>query len=755
MRILLIEDDVILADVLVQSLTRLRYLVDRVEDGQLGWEYAQSATYDLILMDVGLPKLDGISLCERLRRQGYSTPILLMTAKDEQHGGFASLQERIRGLDAGADDYLIKPVNLEELQARLRALLRRGEVSPSTIIKFGQLSLDPKSCEVTYYEKPISLTPKEYSLLELFMRNPSRVFSRGHLIEQLWSFEDTPQEDSVKAHIKGLRQKLKTAGAVDWVENVYGLGYRFNPKIEQQTSVDQEFRETQERLWKQYSSLTQQRLDILQNAASSLVKEQLSLEEQTSAMQAAHKLAGVLGMFEREYGSILAKQIEKILDSSLVISQTQQLCELIQELSDYLNLEVKQSRETELEIVSSYFLLVDTDTALGNALQTLAHSVGGQWKQVTKISEAQTWLEKNACDGVVLNLTQSDTDLKLLSDLAQRTPPIPVLVLMTHEGIIDRVAIAQAGGRGILTKPVTPEKIWLVFSQLVQRYRSANTRVLVVDDDPILLASLRPLLEPWGIRMTGLANPLKCLETLESVKPDLLILDVEMPQLNGIELCRVIRTDPNWQDLPILFLSVHQEIEIIQEIFRVGGDDYILKPVIAAEFLTRILQRLERNRFLKNLSYRDAVTGLTNQVRSHQELELMLEQAKEHQQPFTFVLLKLTQLAQINWQYGHHFGNQILQAWGTLIQSTFPRLEEVGYWNNGEFAIAIPSLSKTEAQQRIEDLLTRIRKQIFVTPNQEKLQTYYDWAVVEYPTDGTTIQSLYQASIVSIEQKNR
>lgn len=747
MRILLIEDDVILADVLVQSLTRLRYLVDTVEDGQLGWEYTQSVTYDLILMDVGLPKLDGIRLCERLRRQGYSTPILLMTAKDEQ-------RDRIRGLDAGADDYLIKPVNLEELQARLRALLRRGEVLPSTIIEFGQLSLDPKSCEVTYHQKPISLTPKEYSLLELFMRNPSRVFSRGQLIEQLWSFEDTPQEDSVKAHIKGLRQKLKTTGAIDWVENVYGLGYRFNPKIEQQTSLDQEFRETQERLWKQYSSLTQQRLDILQNAASSLVKEQLSLEEQTSAMQAAHKLAGVLGMFEREYGSLLTKQIEEILDSSLVTLQTQKLCGLIQELSDYLNLAVEPSSEIQSETVSSYFLLVDTDTALGNALQTLAHSVGGQWKQITKLPETQTWLQKNTCDGVVLNLTQSDTDLKLLSDLVQRTPPIPVLVLTTHEGIIDRVAIAQAGGRDILTKPVTPEKIWLVFSQLVQRYRSVNTRILVVDDDPILLASLRPLLEPWGIRMTGLSNPLKCWETLESVKPDLLILDVEMPQLNGIELCRVIRTNPSWQDLPILFLSVHQEIEIIQEIFRVGGDDYILKPVVAAEFLTRIMQRLERNRLLKNLSYRDAVTGLTNQVRSHQELELMLEQVKEHQQPFTLVLLKLTQLTQLNQQYGHHFGNQILQAWGTLLQSTFPRLEEVAYWNNGEFAIAIPSLSKTEAQQRIEDLLTRIRKQIFVTPDSEKLQAHYDWAVVEYPTDGITIQSLYQASLVSIDQKN-
>jgi diguanylate cyclase (GGDEF)-like protein len=486
-----------------------------------------------------------------------------------------------------------------------------------------------------------------------------------------------------------------------------------------------------------------------------MVEARLSLEEQTLAMQSAHKLAGVLGMFERDYGSVLARQIEKILDSSKMNSQTETLCRLIQELSDYLNLEATQSGETTPETVSSYFLLVDADIALGRALQSLTPSVAGHWKQLTQLSEAKAWLQKNTCDGAIFNITGNNAELfKLLSDLGQRTPPIPVLVLTPQEGIIDRVAIAQAGGRGILTKPVTPEKIWQVFSQLLQRYRSQNIRVLVVDDDPILLASLRPLLEPWGIRMMGLANPLKCWETLETVQPDLLILDVEMPQLNGIELCRAIRTDPNWQDLPILFLTAHQEIETIQDIFRVGGDDYILKPVVAPEFLTRITQRLERNRLLKTLAERDAVTGLTHQVRSHRELELMLQQAQEQQQPFTLVLLKLTQLAQLNRQYGHCFGNQVLQAWGTLIQSTFPQLEEVGYWNNGEFAIALSGLSKTEAQQRLDDLLTRIRRQIFTTPDRQKLQVPGTWAIVESPTDGITLQSLYQASIVIIEQRN-
>ncbi|WP_206602866.1 response regulator transcription factor [Leptolyngbya ohadii] len=222
MRILLVEDDPVLADLLTQSLTQHRYAVDWVEDGALGLEYAQDAQYDLILTDVGLPRLDGITLCQRLRDIRCGTPVLMMTAKDASN-------DRIRGLDAGADDYLTKPINLEELLARVRALLRRGTGERSPLLELHDLKLDPIACTVTYANKPLHLTPKEYGLLELLLRYPARVFSLGNIIEHLWTFDDPPLEESVKSHIKGLRQKLKTAGAANWVENVYGLGYRLNP----------------------------------------------------------------------------------------------------------------------------------------------------------------------------------------------------------------------------------------------------------------------------------------------------------------------------------------------------------------------------------------------------------------------------------------------------------------------------------------------------------------------------------------------
>jgi DNA-binding response OmpR family regulator len=220
MRILLVEDDVHLAEALEEVLTDQLYAVDVVTDGEAAWEQVKTIEYDLLLLDVMLPKLDGISLCRRLRSHGYSPPILLITARDTS-------TDKVKGLDAGADDYIVKPIDLPELLARIRAGLRRGSVSASPVLEWGSLQLDPSTYEVTYMEQPLRLTPKEYSILELFIRNGRRVLSRSAILEHIWSLEEPPEEETVKAHIKSLRQKLKKAGASpDLIETVHSVGYR-------------------------------------------------------------------------------------------------------------------------------------------------------------------------------------------------------------------------------------------------------------------------------------------------------------------------------------------------------------------------------------------------------------------------------------------------------------------------------------------------------------------------------------------------
>lgn len=223
MKILLVEDDICLAEALSEALSDQLYVVEIVTDGEAAWQQVQVIDYDLILLDVMLPKLDGIHLCQRLRSHSYFVPILMITARDTSN-------DKVIGLDAGADDYMVKPLDLQELLARIRALLRRGGAASPPILEWGELRLDPAFYEVSYKNQALRLTPKEYSLLELLLRNGRRILSRSMIIEHMWSLENPPEEETVKAHIKSLRCKLRAVDAPDnLIETVHGLGYRLKP----------------------------------------------------------------------------------------------------------------------------------------------------------------------------------------------------------------------------------------------------------------------------------------------------------------------------------------------------------------------------------------------------------------------------------------------------------------------------------------------------------------------------------------------
>jgi len=219
-KILIVEDDVRIATPLAQDLRCQHHCVDIATDGIEGWNYAQAANYGLILLDLMLPLLDGISLCKKLRSAQSQSYILMLTAKD-------TTIDKVIGLDAGADDYLVKPFKLEELSARVRALQRRSKDIYPQILQHGPLKLDPTSRSVVYGSNPLSLTPKEYLLLEYLMRHPGRVFSRTVLLDALWEFDQTSGENTVKTHLTNLRRKLKAAGGSEClIETVYGMGYK-------------------------------------------------------------------------------------------------------------------------------------------------------------------------------------------------------------------------------------------------------------------------------------------------------------------------------------------------------------------------------------------------------------------------------------------------------------------------------------------------------------------------------------------------
>ncbi|MGD1950462.1 MAG: response regulator transcription factor [Leptolyngbyaceae cyanobacterium] len=225
MKILVVEDDLRIASIVKECLCKQNYTVDVVEDGELALTCVDATHYDLLILDWMLPKLDGLAVCKQLRDQGNSTSILMLTARDKS-------SDKVQGLDVGADDYVVKPFDIPELLARVRALLRRSQIPiASTTLSWGLLEIDTAKHEIVYDQNPISSTPKEYSLVELFVRSGDRILSYDNIIEAVWTFDDSPGKDVVKTHLKSIRQKLKKAGApADIIENVYGVGYRMNPK---------------------------------------------------------------------------------------------------------------------------------------------------------------------------------------------------------------------------------------------------------------------------------------------------------------------------------------------------------------------------------------------------------------------------------------------------------------------------------------------------------------------------------------------
>lgn len=222
MKILLVEDDLEQLEPMQAVLLEIGYLVDAIEDGKTAQWLMSHKEYDLLILDWMLPKISGLDLCRQYRNAGKTAPILMLTAKD-------TINDKVICLDAGADDYLVKPANIIELLARVRALARRSPLWQGDIIIVADLKLDINSLTVKRNAATVELSAREFQLLEYFLRHPHQVLTRNQIEEYLWEWGEEPESNAVTAAVRRLRQRLKSVAADDWIETVYGMGYRLNP----------------------------------------------------------------------------------------------------------------------------------------------------------------------------------------------------------------------------------------------------------------------------------------------------------------------------------------------------------------------------------------------------------------------------------------------------------------------------------------------------------------------------------------------
>jgi DNA-binding response OmpR family regulator len=645
MKILLIDDDDVLIALLTRSLSSQHYIVDVVKDGEMGWTYASTFDYDSIVLDIMLPKLDGISLCKRLRGAGYTTPILLLTSQD-------NTTAKVQGLDAGADDYMVKPFELAELIARVRALRRRGSTNPLPLLIWGDLMLDPSTCEVTYNRQPLILTTKEYDLLELLLRDSYRVFSNEEIIDRLWSSDDFPAEATVRSHLRRLRQKLQAAGAPsDAIVTIHGRGYHLkspqsnvnvngngtserksqpsNPLVgaihELPDGTDENDRlSDRERQQQQYLAFLQEtwvtakpqcleRLTAIRATVDRLLAGDCTYAEQQQAHQQAHKLVGTVGVLTLMSAMEIARHLEVILNRSTLLTPTEAatlptlLAELMRSIAENAPSQTTHTANPDLPLL----LLIALNPTLTQSLSAIAESRGYRTFALSTIETAANYLatiaDLHASPLILIgladtqDLTIADAPLfDLIHNIDQQFPARSVLILSDRDESNDtprsqlrqRLAVARHRSKFLNTTGLTADHIFT--AAIAGLPATTAVKVMVVDDDLDWLRAIPKLLQPWGMKVTTLADPQQFWTVLQSVNPDALVLDIKMPEINGFELCQVLRSDPQWQHLPILFLTAAQEAIAQQQAFNVGADDYLWKPVMGGELAQRIRHRLAR-----------------------------------------------------------------------------------------------------------------------------------------------------------------
>ncbi len=223
MRILLVEDEPQIADFIARGLSENGHSVDIARDGEEALEWPSAADFDIIILDVMLPSVDGIEVCRTLRGQGLRTPILMLTARD-------AVEDRVRGLDSGADDYLIKPFAFAELLARVRALSRREPALLGTKLEVGDLAMDTATRQVTRAGAEVELTAKEFALLEYLIRHPNQVLSRTVIAEHVWNYDFDNVTNVIDVHVKNLRKKIDEGFEAKLIHTVRGAGYRLSAR---------------------------------------------------------------------------------------------------------------------------------------------------------------------------------------------------------------------------------------------------------------------------------------------------------------------------------------------------------------------------------------------------------------------------------------------------------------------------------------------------------------------------------------------
>ncbi len=506
-------------------------------------------------------------------------------------------------------------------------------------------------------------------------------------------------------------------------------------------------------LWDRRSDEIVARIAPIEAAVTALTAGSLHEQSCEEAEREAHKLAGALGTFGFCHGSELARELEQALSagSALKRADVPRLAHLVTELRRELATPpsmVAPSDSAE-KVDHTLVLVAASDPRLNARLTGEAQRRGLRARSADGPSEIRAALAAASPSAVVLDLSVPDQiadGLAALETFTRQDGPVPVVTLMAADGLADRVQVARHGGRIVLRVDQPASDILDAVESALQATRPAAASVLAVDDDPIALDALRQCLEADGFAVTTVSEPRLFWAALAGESPDLVLLDLDMPEIDGFELCQVLRADPRHARLPVLFLTAARDPETVRAIFEAGADDYVAKPIVGAELTGRIRNRLERTRLLRQLAERDPLTGVFNRRGGTQSLHRIMHIAERFDQPVCVALLDLDHFKQINDRLGHERGDDVLVGLGRRMLDSFRGQDVVARWGGEEFLIGMYGVHRADAVKRVNQLLEAFRETRFGSGADAAANVSFTAAVAEYPTDGQDVAALYRCA---------
>jgi diguanylate cyclase (GGDEF)-like protein len=508
-------------------------------------------------------------------------------------------------------------------------------------------------------------------------------------------------------------------------------------------------------IWAGHRASVLAQVDTLVRAAEALGNDRLADPLRLEARRDAHMLAGSLGTFGSSAGSEHARALEQLLaDPRLDAEQAVRCGMLVERLRDAVGElgGAVDSATVDPRVPTDdapLLLIVEDDVPLAQRLAPEGAGRGLRVELAPTPGVARAIAARSRPDVVLLDLTfETGTAdaYALLSELASAVPPVPVLVSTARDTLTDRVEVVRRGGRGFVSKSLPPPEVIDRVVQLLDRKRTHEVTLLVVDDDAALLDLVRAQLEPSGYRVETLEDPGRFWSELDRVRPDLVLLDVTMPDVSGIELCRVLRNDARWATVPVLVLTALRDAATIEQIYAAGADDYLAKPLIGSELLVRVRNRVERLQLHRALAETDSLTGVPNRHTSTQSLDRLLRLAARYEQPLALAVIDLDHFKQVNDRHGHAAGDTVLRRFGARLLEAFRGEDAVGRWGGEEFVVGMYGMSREAAVARLVDVLARLREERFADEAGVSFTVAFSAGVAVYPHDGTNLSALYRVA---------